>query len=73
MASAACALAPSAGFLVGARPAQGAGAATMASASSGFYAGMRLSAVIAGGCFVCGAILAGLSGPAARTTPNAGS
>ncbi|WP_171072327.1 MFS transporter [Streptomyces sp. DASNCL29] len=49
------------------------GTLAAASASSGFYAGMRLSAVIAAGCFVCGAILAGLSGPAARTMPNVGS
>ncbi|MGV9854823.1 MFS transporter [Streptomyces sp. NPDC003442] len=47
------------------------GTLAAASASSAFYAGMRLSAVIAAGCFVCGAILAALSGPAARTTPNA--
>lgn len=52
------------------------GTLATASASSAFYAGMRLAAVIAAGCFVCGAILAGLAGlagPAARTMPNVGS
>ncbi|WP_211126052.1 MFS transporter [Streptomyces yatensis] len=41
------------------------GTLAAASASSAFYAGMRLSAVIAAGCFLGGAVLAAVSGPAA--------
>ncbi|MEU2688249.1 MFS transporter [Streptomyces hygroscopicus] len=43
------------------------GTLAAASATSAFYAGMRLSALIAAGCFVTGAVLAAMSGPAAGT------
>ncbi|WP_030838736.1 hypothetical protein [Streptomyces hygroscopicus] len=43
------------------------GTLAAASASSAFCAGMRLSALIAAGCFVTGAVLAAVSGPAAGT------
>ncbi|WP_308124840.1 MFS transporter [Streptomyces sp. NEAU-YJ-81] len=46
------------------------GTLAAASASSAFYAGMRLSAVIAAGCFLGGAVLTAVSGPAARAAPN---
>ncbi|MFF6853208.1 MFS transporter [Streptomyces antimycoticus] len=47
------------------------GTLAAASASSAFYAGMRRSAVIAAGCFLGGALLAAVSGPAARAVSNA--
>ncbi|MGA6153502.1 MFS transporter [Stenotrophomonas sp. NPDC087984] len=46
------------------------GTLAAASASSAFYAGMRLSAVIAAGCFLGGAALAAISRPAASAARN---
>ncbi|MFE1930262.1 MFS transporter [Streptomyces sp. NPDC059474] len=46
------------------------GTLAAASASSAFYARMRLSAVIAAGCFLGGAALAAVSGPATRAARN---
>ncbi|MFG2580499.1 hypothetical protein [Streptomyces malaysiensis] len=46
------------------------GTLTAASASSAFYTGMRLSAVVAAACFLGGPVLAALSRSAARSAPN---